>query len=164
MRGAGVTEISSLEFKGQTRSMQDTVPEGQRLLTALLAASDIAYAWNVRSGAIEWLSDPAVLGAQFASIRNADSLAARIHVSLATVYNTLNQFKTAGLLREVAFEGDRTFFDTNTSNHFHYYLEETDSLVDIGTSDLEVLGLPPLPPGTEIDRVDIIIRLRKTDR
>ena len=79
MRGAGVTEISSLEFKGQTRSMQDTVPEGQRLLTALLAASDIAYAWNVRSGAIEWLSDPTVLGAQFASIRNADSLAARIH-------------------------------------------------------------------------------------
>ena len=89
------------------------------------------------------------------------ALAARIGVSLATVYNTLNQFKAAGLLREVAFEGDRTFFDTNTSNHFHYYIEETDSLVDIGTEDLEVLGLPPLPPGTEIDRVDIIIRLRK---
>jgi len=84
MRGARETEISSLEFKGQTRSMQDTVPEGQRLLTALLAASDIAYAWNVRSGAIEWLSDPAVLGAQFASIRNADSLAARIHAEDAT--------------------------------------------------------------------------------
>ena len=64
--------------------MQDTVPEGQRLLTALLAASDIAYAWNVRSGAIEWLSDPAVLGAQFGSIRNADSLAARIHAEDAT--------------------------------------------------------------------------------
>jgi Fur family iron response transcriptional regulator len=91
-----------------------------------------------------------------------EAVAARIDVSLATVYNTLNQFKAAGLLREVAFEGDRTFFDTNTSNHFHYYLEETDSLVDIGTSDLEVLGLPALPPGTEIDRVDIIIRLRKT--
>ena len=80
------------------------------------------------------------------------------------MYNTLNQFKTAGLLREVAFEGDRTFFDTNTSNHFHYYIEETDSLVDIGASDLEVLGLPPLPPGTEIDRVDIIVRLRKSVR
>ena len=91
-----------------------------------------------------------------------EAQAAQIDVSLATVYNTLNQFKAARLLREVAFEGDRTFFDTNTSNHFHYYIEETGSLVDIGTEDLEVLGLPPLPPGTEIDRVDIIIRLRKS--
>lgn len=91
-----------------------------------------------------------------------EALAARIHVSLATVYNTLNQFKAAGLLREVAFEGDRTFFDTNTSNHFHYYLEDSDQLVDIGATDLEVKGLPELPPGTEIDRIDIIVRLRKS--
>jgi len=90
-----------------------------------------------------------------------EAVAARMNVSLATVYNTLNQFKAAGLLREVAFEGDRTFFDTNTSNHFHYYLEEAGGLVDIGTEDLEVRGLPELPPGTEIDRVDIIVRLRK---
>jgi len=90
-----------------------------------------------------------------------EAVAAQMNVSLATVYNTLNQFKAAGLLREVAFEGDRTFFDTNTSNHFHYYLEEAGGLVDIGTEDLEVRGLPELPPGTEIDRVDIIVRLRK---
>lgn len=91
-----------------------------------------------------------------------EALAANINVSLATVYNTLNQFKAAGLLREVAFEGDRSFFDTNTSNHFHYYLEETGGLVDIGTETLEVTGLPALPDGTEIDRIDIIVRLRKT--
>ncbi|MFM8746244.1 MAG: iron response transcriptional regulator IrrA [Aestuariivirga sp.] len=89
---------------------------------------------------------------------------AGIGVSLATVYNTLNQFKAAGLLREVAFEGHRTFFDTNTSNHFHYFLEDSGLLVDIGTSDIELKGLPPLPPATEIDRVDIIVRLRKTSR
>jgi Fur family transcriptional regulator, iron response regulator len=91
-----------------------------------------------------------------------EAVAARMNVSLATVYNTLNQFKAAGLLREVAFEGDRTFFDTNTSDHFHYYLEETGGLVDIGTTGLEVRGLPELPPGTEIDRIDIIVRLRKS--
>lgn len=93
-----------------------------------------------------------------------EALAARIGVSLATVYNTLNQFKSAGLLREVAFEGQTTFFDTNTSNHFHYFLEETGSLVDIGTTDIELKGLPPLPPATEIDRVDIIVRLRRTGK
>jgi Fur family iron response transcriptional regulator len=93
-----------------------------------------------------------------------DALAAKIDVSLATVYNTLNQFKAAGLLREVAFEGDRTFFDTNTSNHFHYYLEDSDSLVDIEAENLEVHGLPPLPQGTVIDRVDIIVRLRKSGK
>lgn len=99
-----------------------------------------------------------------AEVLHQEAVAARIDVSLATVYNTLNQFKAAGLLREVACEGDRSFFDTNTSNHFHYYLEESESLVDIGTTDLEVRGLPPLPPGTEVDRIDIIVRLRKSSR
>ena len=90
-----------------------------------------------------------------------EALVAGFDVSLATVYNTLNQFKAAGLLREVAFEGDRNFFDTNTSNHFHYYLEDTGSLVDIGTEFLELKGLPELPAGMEIGRIDIIVRLRK---
>lgn len=88
--------------------------------------------------------------------------AAKIPVSLATVYNTLNQFTDAGLLREVAIEGDRTFFDTNTSNHFHYYLGEDGGLIDIEGPDVSVTGLPELPPGTEIDRVDVIVRLKKS--
>ena len=86
---------------------------------------------------------------------------AKIPVSLATVYNTLNQFTEAGLLREVAIEGDRTFFDTNTSNHFHFYSDENGGLVDIGTDELEVKGLPSLPAGMQIDRIDIIVRLKK---
>ena len=90
-----------------------------------------------------------------------EAVAAAIPVSLATVYNTLNQFTKAGLLREVAIEGDRTFFDTNTSNHFHYYLEDSGSLVDIGSEDVSVTGLPALPPGMKIDRIDVIARLKK---
>jgi len=88
--------------------------------------------------------------------------AARIPVSLATVYNTLNQFTGAGLLREVAIEGDRTFFDTNTSNHFHYFLDGAGGLIDIGTDHVEITGLPSLPEGTVVDRIDVIVRLKKS--
>ena len=90
-----------------------------------------------------------------------EACAAKVVVSVATVYNTLNQFTAAGLLREVAIEGDRSFFDTNTSNHFHFYHEKEGRLFDIGTDNLEIKGLPSAPEGTQIDRIDVIVRLRK---
>jgi Fur family iron response transcriptional regulator len=92
---------------------------------------------------------------------HGEAVAARVPVSLATVYNALNQFTRVGLLREVAIEGDRSYFDTNTSNHFHYFIENEGRLIDIGTDDIEVTGLPPAPTGTEIGRIDVIVRLRK---
>lgn len=92
---------------------------------------------------------------------HGEAVAARVPVSLATVYNALNQFTRVGLLREVAIEGDRSYFDTNTSNHFHYFVETEGRLIDIGTDDIEVTGLPPAPTGTEIGRIDVIVRLRK---
>jgi Fur family iron response transcriptional regulator len=91
---------------------------------------------------------------------HAEAVAARVPVSLATVYNTLNQFTEAGLLREVAIEGDRTYFDTNTSNHYHYYVEHEGRLFDIESSDLAIKGLPEPPPGMEVGRIDIIVRLK----
>src|SRR5438874_11206202 len=63
---------------------------------------------------------------------HGEAVTARVPVSLATAYNTLNQFTQAGLLREVAIEGDRSYFDTNTSNHFHYFLDAKGELVDTG--------------------------------
>jgi Fur family iron response transcriptional regulator len=90
----------------------------------------------------------------------AEAQAAHLPISLATVYNTLNQFTAAGLLREVAIEGDRTYFDTNTSNHFHYFLEGEGELVDIRADDLRIEGLPDLPAGTVIDRIDVVVRLK----
>ena len=93
---------------------------------------------------------------------HGEALAARVPVSLATVYNTLNQFTEAGLLREVAIEGNRSYFDTNTSNHFHYFIEGEDRLQDIGSEDIAINGLPPLPAGTVIDRIDVIVRLKKS--
>ncbi len=92
---------------------------------------------------------------------HAEALSSRLPVSLATVYNTLNQFTEAGLLREVAIEGHRSYFDTNTSNHFHFYLEDERKLFDIPGDDLVVRGLPEPPQGTRIRRIDVIVRLEE---
>ncbi len=91
---------------------------------------------------------------------HAEAVKAKVAVSLATVYNTLNQFTEAGLLRELAIEGDRSYFDTNTSNHFHFFHEATRQLMDIDSDDVKVIGMPAVPVGKEIDRIDVIVRLR----
>jgi len=91
---------------------------------------------------------------------HAEAREAMVNVSLATVYNTLNQFTEAGLLREVAIEASKTYFDTNTGNHHHFYMEEHGALVDIADGDLAVSGIPGIPEGMEISRVDVIVRLR----
>lgn len=90
-----------------------------------------------------------------------EAQSARVPVSLATIYNTLNQFTQAGLLREVAVEGSKTYFDTNISDHHHFMIEGEDGLIDIPHSGLTITNLPSLPEGTEIARVDIVVRLRR---
>jgi len=91
---------------------------------------------------------------------HAEARGARVPVSLATVYNTLNQFKAAGLLREIAIEGDRSFYDTNTSNHYHFFDDEKRQLMDIEMGGITVTGVPEAPEGKVIDRIDVIVRLR----
>lgn len=85
---------------------------------------------------------------------------ARVPVSLATIYNTLNQFTQAGLLREIPLEGARTYFDTNVSHHHHFFIEGL-GLTDIPARDITVSSLPSPPEGMEIERVDVVVRLRK---
>lgn len=91
---------------------------------------------------------------------HAEALTAKVPVSLATVYNTLNQFTEAGLLREVAVEGTRTYFDTNTDDHHHFYVEDENRVFDIPGPHVEIGDLPPAPAGMEIVRVDVVVRLR----
>ncbi|HXC14544.1 MAG TPA: transcriptional repressor [Stellaceae bacterium] len=91
---------------------------------------------------------------------HSEAIAAGIKVSLATVYNTLHQFTEAGLLREAVVEPGRSYFDTNTADHHHFFCETTGELRDIPAHHLSVSGLPTPPAGTEIRRVDIIVRLR----
>ena len=84
---------------------------------------------------------------------------AKVPVSLATVYNTLNQLTDAGLLRQVSVDGTKTYFDTNVSDHHHFYFEETGQLQDIAGDRVGVAELPAPPSGTSIRRVDVIIRV-----
>ena len=88
-----------------------------------------------------------------------EATAASISVSLATVYNVLNQFTAAGLLREVVVENGRSYFDTNIDDHHHFFSESVGSLQDIPGEDVVVSGLPLPPAGTEIRRVEVIVRI-----
>jgi Fur family iron response transcriptional regulator len=92
-----------------------------------------------------------------------EAAAASIPVSLATVYNVLHQFTDAGLLREVVIAPGRSYFDTNIEDHHHFYCESSGVLQDIAGQDVTVSGIPVPPAGTEISRVEVIIRVRACD-
>jgi Fur family transcriptional regulator, iron response regulator len=86
---------------------------------------------------------------------------AKVPVSLATVYNTLHQFTDVGLLRQVAVDGSKAYFDTNNTEHHHFFIEDANDLLDIPSSDV-VVGKAPVPPeGYEIARIDVVVRLRR---
>src|SRR3954471_6363619 len=84
-----------------------------------------------------------------------------LRVSLATVYNTLHQLTEAGLLRELSVDGARTYFDTNTGDHHHFYCEEDGALIDIDGDSIAVSGLPTPPSGAKLKRVDVIVRVSR---
>jgi Fur family iron response transcriptional regulator len=90
-----------------------------------------------------------------------EALRARFPVSLATVYNTLHQFTEVKLLREVAVDGSKTYFDTNASDHHHFYVEGKNELLDIPGAEVMVDRMPSPPEGFEIARVDVVVRLRR---
>jgi Fur family transcriptional regulator, iron response regulator len=85
-----------------------------------------------------------------------------LKISLATVYNTLHQFTGAGLLRQLVVDAARGYFDTNTGDHQHFFLEEEGQLIDIPGDEISVAGVPTPPPGLAIDRVDVVVRVRRS--
>ena len=86
---------------------------------------------------------------------------AKVPVSLATVYNTLNQFTDAGLLRQVAVDGSKTYFDTNVTDHHHFFVEGEDELLDIPGAEVMVGNMPVALEGYEIARVEVVVRLKR---
>ena len=81
-------------------------------------------------------------------------------VSLATVYNTLRAFCDAGLMNEVVVDGAKSYFDTRMDDHPHFFWEESSVLTDAPKEQLEIVSIPDAPEGTEVSRVDVVIRLR----
>jgi Fur family transcriptional regulator, iron response regulator len=90
-----------------------------------------------------------------------EATTAGIDVSLATVYNTLHQFTEARMIRVLAVEGSRTYFDTNISDHHHFFIEGRNEVLDIPTSNISISNLPEPPEGMEVAHVDVVIRLRE---
>lgn len=92
---------------------------------------------------------------------HAASRASGEAVSLATVYNTLRAFCEAGLMQEVMVDGSKSYFDTRTDDHPHFFWEDEARLTDAPADQLEITRLPDAPEGAEIARVDVVIRLKR---
>ncbi|MBV9420970.1 MAG: transcriptional repressor [Alphaproteobacteria bacterium] len=92
---------------------------------------------------------------------HAEACDAGIEVSLATVYNTLNQFTECGLLRQVVVDASRSYFDTNTGTHQHFFCEEDGMLIDIPGEAIEVAGIPSPPKGMAVHCVDVVVRVKR---
>lgn len=90
---------------------------------------------------------------------HSEALTHNIRVSLATVYNALHQFTDAGLLHEIVVDAGRSYFDTNTSAHHHFFFERSGRLEDIPGDQVELVRVPQAPEGYDISRVDVIVRV-----
>ena len=82
------------------------------------------------------------------------------NIALATIYNTVHAFKTAGHLSEVEVRGNKTYFDTNVSNHHHFYDSDTSELIDIDANDIIIQKIPKAPNGKKIKNVEVFINLK----
>ena len=123
---------------------------GLRPTRQRMALAEILFAQGNRHISAEGLHDEAVTR--------------RVPVSLATIYNTLHQFTEAGLLREVAVDGSKTYFDTNTQDHHHFFVEDDNEVMDIPAGQMGVGRIPDPPDGYEISRIDVVVRLRRIRR
>jgi Fur family iron response transcriptional regulator len=89
---------------------------------------------------------------------------AGVTVSLATIYNTLHQFTENGLLRAISVDSSKTYFDTNTGNHHHFYIEDRNEVMDMPDGFVKVENLPSPPEGMEVCSVDVVVRIREQKR
>ncbi len=97
-----------------------------------------------------------------AEILHTEALDAGVKISLATIYNNLHQFTDAGLLREVVVDASKSYFDTNTLPHHHFFYDEEQRLEDIPDGQIRVENIPDIPEGYNISEVGVIVRLSRS--
>ena len=80
-------------------------------------------------------------------------------ISLATVYNTVNAFKNNGYLKEISLQGNKTFFDTNSTCHHHFYDQSTGELMDIKNDEIYLSKIPSIPKGKKIKEIEVTVNI-----
>lgn len=130
---------------------------GERMATQLRRAGLRPTRQRVALGRILFARGPRHICAEDL---HEEASGADVRVSLATIYNTLHQFTAAGLLREIAIDGSRTYFDTNVTDHHHFFVEEEGRLIDLD-GDIAIARLPTPPEGMTITAVDVVVRVRR---
>ena len=88
----------------------------------------------------------------------------RKKISLATLYNTVHAFKKRGYLKEISLKENKTFYDTNTENHHHFYDEDSSQLIDIKNENVSINSLPIAPSGKKIKGIEIVIRVASNNQ
>jgi Fur family iron response transcriptional regulator len=156
-----------------TTDASEDLPAGdESLVESGLAPQQSTIAERLRSAGLRPTRQRVALGMLLfggedrhvsAEMLHAEALTTGEQVSLATVYNTLHQFTGAGLLRELAIDGGKAYFDTNTSNHNHFFIETEGELMDIPGDSIRVDGLPEPPEGMRVSHIDVVVRLVPKD-
>ena len=82
-----------------------------------------------------------------------------IKISQATIYNTINAFKNKGYIKEISLNSDKTYFDTNVTNHHHFYNETTNELIDFHDKDVEEIKLRKNLPGKKIKSIEVLVKV-----
>ena len=80
-------------------------------------------------------------------------------ISQATIYNTINAFKNKGYIKEISLNSDKTYFDTNVTNHHHFYNENTNELIDFHDKDVEEIKLRKNLPGKKIKSIEVLVKV-----
>ena len=83
----------------------------------------------------------------------------KIKISLATIYNSLNQFKEFGIIKAIKVSSDKIYFDTNLKKHHHFYCIKSSKLIDVETNRVKISKLPKIPRGKKLKSIDVIINI-----